>query len=111
MATVVSLRPDLELAPPLTSTVEVAGHEFRLFTESPPLMEAMLADIRSARRRVWLETYIYSVDAAGKAIGEALKERVRAGVEVKLIYDSLGSWSAPAAFFEDLRRSGVHVHA
>ncbi len=111
MSTAVTLHPESQLAKPGAPSIPVAGQEFQLFTESPPLIEAMLADIRTATRRIWLETYIYSVDAAGKAIGEALKERARAGVEVKLIYDALGSWSAPAAFFDELRQAGVQVHA
>ena len=49
--------------------VIVAGHEVTLFAESPPLIEAMLADIRAARQRVWMETYIFVDDAAGQGHG------------------------------------------
>jgi cardiolipin synthase len=110
MSTAVSL-PQPQLDKPRMHGIRVAGQEFELFTESQPLIESMLADIRAATRRVWLETYIYSVDAAGRAVGEALQDRARAGVEVKLIYDALGSWSAPASFFDELRQAGVQVHA
>ena len=37
----------------------------------------MVRDIRAARTRVWLETYIFHDDAAGLAIAEALRERAR----------------------------------
>jgi cardiolipin synthase len=40
-------------------TAKVAGHELTLFIETWPLVHAMLRDIRAARTRVWLETYIF----------------------------------------------------
>jgi cardiolipin synthase len=96
---------------PIPATISVAGNDLRLFTESPPLYASMINDIRSARSRVWLETYIFLADAAGQAIAGALKERARAGVDVRVLYDAVGSYSTPEAFFEELRRAGVQVHA
>jgi phosphatidylserine/phosphatidylglycerophosphate/cardiolipin synthase-like enzyme len=57
--------------------VSVAGHEMTLFAESPPLIEAMIADIRAARARVWMESYIFSDDAAGQAVIAAMADRVQ----------------------------------
>jgi cardiolipin synthase len=93
------------------SQIEVAGQELQLFDESAPLMDAMLADIRRARERVWLESYIFAADAAGQAIADALKQRATAGVDCRVMYDALGSNATPAAFFEDLEQAGVQVHA
>jgi cardiolipin synthase A/B len=91
--------------------VRAAGHDLQIFTESLPLIAAMVRDIQAARSRAWLESYIYLADAAGLAIGEALKERARAGLDVRLLYDALGSARTPESFFEDLRQAGVKVHA
>jgi cardiolipin synthase len=98
-------------AHPAVRHVRAAGHDLDIYTESPPLIAAMLRDIQAAQRRVWLESYIYVADDAGKAIGEALKERVRAGADVRLVYDAVGSARTSGAFFDDLRRAGVQVHA
>src|SRR5262245_24787421 len=100
---------DPSLAAPVRVTV--AGHEFTVFVESPPMIEAMLEDIRAAQARVWLETYIFTADTAGHAVAEALKERARAGVNVRVLYDSIGSRSTPTAFFRDLEQAGVQVKA
>ena len=43
-----------------------------IFAESPPLIDAVLADLRAARSRVWVETYIFVNDGAGQAIAQAL---------------------------------------
>lgn len=89
--------------------VEVAGQELTIYTEAAPLLAAMLEDIRNARTRVWLEIYIILDDAAGQAIAAALTERARAGVDVRLLYDAVGSLSTPSAFFNDLEQAGVQV--
>ena len=91
--------------------VEVAGNELTLFDGSPALIEAMLADIRQAKKRVWLESYTIADDAAGQAIAEALLERAAAGIDVRVVYDAIGSYATPQAFFDRLTAGGVHVHA
>ena len=90
--------------------VEVAGNRLQMFTESPPWIEALLADVRSATQRVWIESYTISADAVGTALAEALKERSRAGVDCRLMFDAVGSYGVPESYFADLRQSGVEVH-
>lgn len=91
--------------------IPVAGNQLHVFLETPPLRDALLNDIRSARTRVWLETYIFFDDEMGTQIAEALMERARAGVDVRVIYDALGSQTTPAAFFRKLEKAGVQVHS
>lgn len=90
--------------------VTVAGHTFQLFVESPPLIEAMLADIAAAKVRVWLEAYIFADDAAGRAVIEALAERARAGVDARLMVDGFGSFATPNGLYDRLRKAGGRVH-
>lgn len=61
------------------------------FTEGDALYEAMLDSIAGARRRVWLETYIFADDEIGRRFAEALTERARAGLDVRLHIDAAGS--------------------
>jgi cardiolipin synthase len=88
----------------------VAGHDLTIFVETWPCLNAMLDDIRAARQRVWLESYIFQHDPAGRAVAAALEERARAGVQVRLLYDAIGSQTTPAWFWTRLRRAGVRVH-
>ena len=96
---------------PAPVCVTVAGHELTLFVETRPLIKAMVSDIRAARTRVWLETYIFNDDAAGRAVAEALRERAVAGVQVRVLYDAIGSQFTSGAFFRSLEQAGVVVHA
>jgi cardiolipin synthase len=91
-------------------TVEVAGHALSLFVETAPLLAEMLRDIAAARQRVWLETYIFLDDAFGRAVATALKEKARAGVQVRVLYDAIGSQAASPAFFRSMQEAGVEVH-
>ncbi len=91
--------------------VEVAGHELTIFEETTPLINRMVADIRAAKSRVWMESYIFAGDAAGRAIADALIDRARAGLDVRLMYDAVGSYSTPAALFAEMQSAGVQVHA
>ncbi len=99
--------------PPLAEPIRarVAEHDLTIFVESPPLIAAMVEDIRAARQRVWLETYIFLDDAAGRVVADALAERARAGLDVRVHYDAVGSLTTPARFFRRLEEAGARVHA
>lgn len=95
----------------VSSEIAVAGNRLKFFADSTPLFEAMAADIRSARQRAWVECYTICDDAAGQAIAAALKDRARAGLDCRVMYDAIGCLSTPAAYFQDLAAAGVQVHA
>lgn len=70
---------------------------------------AMLAAISAATRSVCLETYILVADRTGWRFAEALIERARAGVSVRLIYDGIGGMSLPREYIDTLEQGGVEV--
>lgn len=95
----------------LARRLRVDGHELKVFVESASLIAAMIADIQTATTRVWLESYLFAGDSAGQAVAEALKERARAGVDVRLLYDAVGSFGTPSAIFEEMQAAGIQLHA
>lgn len=76
------------------------------YHEGAPAFEAMLDAIRSARHHVHLETFIFQHDATGQRFLEALTERARAGVEVRLLYDAMGSYRLHRSTVRALRAAG-----
>ncbi|HEY4241966.1 MAG TPA: phosphatidylserine/phosphatidylglycerophosphate/cardiolipin synthase family protein [Kofleriaceae bacterium] len=70
---------------------------------------AMLAAIASAKRSICFETYILEADQTGDRFRDALVERARAGVSVRLIYDAVGSIALPGHWVENLRREKIEV--
>lgn len=102
-------------APPVVAPqppcVNVAGNDLQIYTDAPALIAALVEDIRRAEKRVWIEVYTVLDDAGGRMVADALKERARAGLDVRLHYDAIGSLTTPSAFFRDLEQAGVQVHA
>ena len=71
----------------------------------------MLRAIAEAKHHIHLEVYIFADDALGRLVADALIARSKAGVEVRLIYDDVGSWRVKKSFFERMRNAGIDVHA
>ena len=61
-----------------------------LFVDGDACYDAVVAAIGSARHHVHLEYYIFRDDPTGMRIINALAERARAGVEVRLLADAVG---------------------
>jgi cardiolipin synthase len=87
----------------------VEGHRVSLLRDGREAFPAMLADIEAARRQILLEMYWFDSDATGRKFARALMDAARRGVEVAVIYDSLGSWEADRAMFDEMRGRGVRV--
>jgi cardiolipin synthase len=87
----------------------VAGNRVQLLQNGPATYAAMFDAIRGARDHVNVEFYILEDDEAGQRFRELLLERLRAGVHVNLLYDSVGSLGTPKAFFDPLREAGALV--
>jgi cardiolipin synthase len=85
------------------------GNAAELLVDGPATHKAMLEAIEQARDHVNLETYIIDADAVGQRIAELLLLKRSEGVQVNLIYDSVGALGTPPEYFEGLRRAGVRV--
>ncbi len=72
---------------------------------------AMLDALAAARHSICLETYIIAADHTGTRFKDVLMVRARAGVEVRVIYDAVGSFGLPDAFVGDLTAAGCSVVA
>jgi cardiolipin synthase len=68
----------------------VAGKRVLLLKDAAENYPAWLAAIASARHGVFFENYIFENDAVGARFADALAERARAGVPVRVIYDWVG---------------------
>lgn len=69
----------------------------------------MFNEIRKAKHHIHLEYYIFHSDKLGEELSEILTEKVRQGVEVRLIYDHVGSWELRNPFLKKLRRNGIET--
>jgi cardiolipin synthase len=85
------------------------GNSVSLLINAPDTYAAMLRAIQNARDYINLETFGISDDETGRRFADLMLKKQSEGVQVNLMYDSAGSFHAPASFFERLRRGGVRV--
>ncbi len=89
--------------------VPLYGSRITPYTEGRTKMEALLAEIARARHHIHLQYYILSDDTTGRRLCDALIAKAREGVEVRILYDDVGSRSVKKRFFARMRRAGIEV--
>ena len=87
----------------------MVGNKVVLLQNGPDTYRAMLAAIAGAKDHINMESYIFEDDEIGQKFADALIGKQSRGVQVTLIYDSVGSSRSPPAFFKRLTDSGVQV--
>jgi len=89
----------------------IGGNRLEHYADSPRALDIMLAAIAAARATIHFENYIIRDDATGRRFADALAERARAGVRVRVLYDALGSVGTSRRYWRGLRQAGVEVRA
>jgi cardiolipin synthase len=73
----------------------------------PEMLDVLYRDLEQARSRAFIECYIYRSDELGAGFAERLAAAAARGLDVRLLYDPLGSQETEDAFFEGLRPRGI----
>ena len=87
----------------------VSGNKVTLLRDGPQTIAAMKDAIRGARDHINVETFIFRDDEVVRPLADLLLRKQAEGVQVNLIYDSVGAAHTPGAFFDRLRAGGVGV--
>jgi cardiolipin synthase len=85
------------------------GNKVVLLQDGAATYAAMFAAIRNARDHINLESYIIDDDEVGQQFADLLLVQQRRGIQVNIIYDSVGAFNTPKAFFERLSEGGIAV--
>lgn len=93
----------------LTGAPLANGNSVEILRNGVQFFPSMLAAIRGARKTINLEFYIYWDGEIGRMFAEALAERARAGVQVKIILDAVGSVTMSGTLIEFMARNGIDV--
>jgi cardiolipin synthase len=93
----------------LTGAPLSPGNRVEVLKNGVQIFPSMLTAVRSAQKTINLEFYIYWDGEIGRLFAEALAERARAGVTVKVILDAVGSAQISRSLVEFLQRNGVDV--
>ena len=92
------------LGPPL-----VPGNRITGLINGNQIFPAMLAAVRDAKESINLETYIYWSGEVGQQFAEALADRAKAGVQVHVLLDTIGSRRLDPRSIDLMQNAGVEV--
>jgi cardiolipin synthase len=93
----------------VTDSPLTKGNKVTLLADGQAAYAAMFAAIEEAKDHINLETYVIENDETGSKFANLLLQKQAEGVQVNLIYDSVGSMNTPAFFFQRLRNGGIQV--
>lgn len=86
-------------------------NDVEIFVDGFSKFDALFQDIEQAKHHVHLIYYIIKPDDLGKRLVQLLVQKAKEGIEVRLLYDDVGSHRLPRGFFNELRAAGGQVSA
>lgn len=92
------------------SPVTFASHT-TVLTDGEETFSALIYELLHAKHHIHMEYYIYRDDEIGRKIKSILMEKARAGVEVRFMFDAVGSLTLKKSFLDEMREAGVQVVA
>ncbi|MDB6060803.1 MAG: cls [Verrucomicrobiaceae bacterium] len=87
----------------------ISDNDAKLLIDGPQAYGAMFSAMELARNNINLEVYIFQDDKVGRDLINILLKKQQQGIQVKLIYDGLGSVATAKSLFEPLTDAGVQV--
>jgi cardiolipin synthase A/B len=93
----------------VTESPLTKGNKVTLLADGQAAYAAMFKEIQKAKDHINLESYIIEDDETGRKFAGLLLQKQAEGVQVSIIYDSVGSMNTPASFFQSLRDGGIQV--
>lgn len=87
----------------------ILGNKLTLLQDGKATYAAMFAAMRQAKDHINLESYIIDDDQVGQEFASLLLEQQSRGVQVNVVYDSVGALNTPKAYFEQLTQAGIQV--
>lgn len=84
-------------------------NQIDIMTDGYAFFPELLKDIAEATHHIHINMYIFENDAVGRLVADALMDKARQGIKVRLIYDDVGCWRVGSHFFELMREAGIEV--
>ncbi|MEB6204821.1 cardiolipin synthase [Staphylococcus xylosus] len=86
-------------------------NEIKIFTDGKEKFDSLLKDIDEATDYIHIQYYIFRNDSLGERILNALEQKLEQGIEVKMLYDDMGSRGLSLKDFKFFRKNGGQVEA
>ncbi len=93
------------------SSLLTQNNNVTIYTIGQEKFDALLADIKQAKRHIHILYYIIRDDELGNKLADELVKKAKSGVQVRLLYDDLGSRTLSKAFIHKIKSAGGEVEA
>jgi len=93
----------------ITESPLTKGNKVILLADGQATYAAMFKALENAQDHINLESYIFEDDETGRKFADLLLKKQRQGIQVHVIYDSLGSMKTSDTFFQRLQDGGIQV--
>lgn len=93
----------------LSGNMALRGNALESLADGEIAYQRILNDIRQAKHHIHLFYFIYKADETGTELAELLMEKVAEGLEVRFMYDSVGSIKLPFDWLNQLQKAGIEV--
>jgi len=100
-----------QLAERFGASPATVGNQITFYHDGPPAYTAMRDAIVAARKHIHLEFFIVQPDATGRQLFALLAEKAKQGVEVRLLYDAMGSHKLHRWGLRTLCKAGARCSA
>lgn len=86
-----------------------SNNDIEIYADGVEKFEALKEDMRNAKEFIHLQYYIIKKDEVFEEIVEILKEKVKEGVEVRVLYDAMGCRSVFKKYWKSLNAAGIET--
>lgn len=99
----------LKLTQRISRSPITLGSHTEILTNGEETFTALIRQLLRAKHHIHMQYYIYRDDDIGRKIKSILMEKARAGVQVRFLFDAIGSLYLKRSFLEEMKASGVQV--
>ena len=105
------VNPLIPLLQRVNHSYPTRGNGIEFYTAFANMFQALKADIQAARHHIHLEFFQIESDPVGDELSDLLINKVKEGVEVRVIYDAAACWLVPRSFYRRMQNGGVQIKA
>lgn len=81
----------------------------QVLTNGEETFSRLIEELQNAKHHIHIQYYIFRNDELGNTILNLLKNKAKAGVEVRFLYDAVGCWDFTDTFIDELQLSGIQA--
>lgn len=104
-------RQMLQLSNRMSKSPVTFASQTTVLTNGEETFSTLIYELLQAKHHIHMEYYIYRDDEIGRKIKSILMEKARAGLEVRFMFDAVGSLTLKKNFLDEMRAAGVQVVA